>query len=175
MPPDGLSLVFTEKADFFPVLADLITQGEFRFVSPVKTKISAYILSNETIEITGNITTLLRLECGRCLEPFEHPLTHSFLLGFVKHTHSDASIPDDDNEIEVREEDISTEYYVGDVIELKNIIQEQVVISLPQKALCSESCKGLCQNCGTNLNHSACTCMQINCHPAFAALKSLKK
>jgi len=53
------------------------------------------------------------------------------------------------------------------------LIEEQVLISIPEKKLCSTSCKGLCQRCGVNLNRQSCLCNEeIEDHP-FAVLKGI--
>lgn len=175
IPPEGLVQEFSEKAEAFPILADLVTQGEYVFTSPVHSRISVMILVNDVVELTGQVSTTLGMDCGRCLEPFEHTLTRKFNMGFVKSSGMDPDTVDPDLDMEIREEDILTEYYTGDVIELKNTIQEQVVLGLPQHPLCSDVCKGLCQSCGNNLNLSACGCSPFTGHPAFAVLKGLKK
>ena len=43
------------------------------------------------------------------------------------------------------------------------------------KPLCKDDCKGLCANCGTNLNKATCDCSPQWEDPRLAALKALKK
>ncbi len=58
-------------------------------------------------------------------------------------------------------------------LNLAELIEEQVLISIPEKKLCSTSCKGLCQRCGVNLNKQSCLCTEeIEDHP-FAVLKGI--
>lgn len=174
IPSEGLNQEFSTKAETFPILADLIHNGEYTFTSPVEVSINAMVLANDVVEVRGRISTALGVACGRCLEPYDHTLTRKFNLGFVKSSGL-GQVPDEEElDMEIREEDIGTEYYDGDVIELKNVIQEQVVLCLPLHPLCSDTCKGLCQSCGTNLNLSACSCDPRTGHPAFAVLKGLK-
>ncbi|MBU1168396.1 MAG: DUF177 domain-containing protein [Proteobacteria bacterium] len=174
IPPDGLVQEYSAKAELFPILDDLIIQGDYVFSSPVQAHLTAMVLANEVVDVNGQITTTLRMDCGRCLEPFEHTLIRKFKMGFVKSSGTDTAPDEDELDIEIREEDIATEYYLGDVIDLKNMIQEQVVMGLPQHPLCSDNCKGLCQSCGNNLNLSPCSCSPTIGHPAFAVLKGLK-
>lgn len=44
------------------------------------------------------------------------------------------------------------------VLDLEEIVNEEVSLSLPTKILCKEDCKGLCAQCGTNLNVNKCDC-----------------
>lgn len=172
IPSGGLSRSFSAKAQDFPVLAELIDTGEYTFSAPIDVSLTARVQVGDVIEVTGQISTSLSMACGRCLEPFEYTFRQSFVLGFVK-TSGDERIPDDE-ELEIREDEIGTEYYTGDVIELKHIIQEQVVLGLPLHPLCSDVCKGLCPTCGANRNMAPCTCSPGMGHPAFQMLKNLK-
>ena len=72
------------------------------------------------------------------------------------------------------DDDLEHETYQGDEIDLSNYIMEQVAISLPVKVVCSEDCKGLCSNCGNNLNFEMCACDKERVDPRFAVLKNLK-
>ncbi len=38
--------------------------------------------------------------------------------------------------------------------------KNQIIMEFPERFLCSEDCKGLCPNCGCNLNVSACGCKE---------------
>lgn len=174
IPPDGLHIHFTEKADHFPVLADMIADREIAFSTPVTGEISAVVMSEELIEVRGRLTATLSCECGRCLEPFEQPLTRTFLLNFVNAHEEEEGLSEEGGEHEIMDKDISTEYFTGDVIELSDAIQEQIVMNLPARPLCSDTCKGLCPSCGANLNLSSCACKPATGHPAFAVLKGLK-
>lgn len=174
IPSEGLSQRYSAKAEAFPVLADLIHEEGYRFVSPIQTEITAMVLTHDVVEIKGRVVTTLTFDCGRCLESFDFTVKRSFKLGFVKSSGMDAPLSAEDRDIEIRDEDIGTDYYTGDVIDLRNAIQEQVVMSMPPHPLCSEGCKGLCQNCGANLNQTPCACPKIMGHPAFAVLKGLK-
>ena len=45
---------------------------------------------------------------------------------------------------------------------------------MPLKPLCDETCKGLCPQCGANLNHETCTCAAEAVNSPFALLAKLK-
>ncbi|WP_369128232.1 YceD family protein [Paenibacillus larvae] len=57
-----------------------------------------------------------------------------------------------------------------DYIDLSPYILENVMVSLPYAPLCKEACKGLCPNCGTNLNHQQCGCETDKIDPRLAGL-----
>ena len=47
------------------------------------------------------------------------------------------------------------------VIDLAGLTREAIILSLPDKMLCSEDCKGLCPVCGADLNKTACSCVAL--------------
>jgi uncharacterized protein len=78
-------------------------------------------------------------------------------------------------EREVEEEDLGTSFYRDDRIDLNELLREQFYLALPMKPLCQEGCKGLCSQCGTNLNLGSCDCAPVWEDPRLAALKGLKR
>ncbi len=54
-------------------------------------------------------------------------------------------------------------------------IRDELILSHPDRFLCKEDCKGLCPNCGTNLNTSKCKCSVNPSQNAFSKLSKLKK
>src|SRR3972149_1229351 len=72
------------------------------------------------------------------------------------------------------DEDIDFETYKGDEIDLGGYLRELIAMSLPIKVLCGEGCKGLCPNCGVNLNLEECFCKDNWVDPRFAVLRNLK-
>lgn len=61
----------------------------------------------------------------------------------------------------------------GDLIDLSDSIREQVFLSLPMKNTCKADCRGLCPQCGQNLNYQECNCRHESFNPQFLKLKSL--
>lgn len=57
-------------------------------------------------------------------------------------------------------------------LDLDELVSEEVSLSLPNKILCDENCKGLCPKCGTNLNFNKCDC-KSDVDPRMAALLQL--
>jgi uncharacterized protein len=73
----------------------------------------------------------------------------------------------------VKDDEFSESFYRDDAIDLGQLIEEQFYLVLPMKPLCSVDCKGLCSNCGTNLNVASCDCQVRWEDPRLAALKAL--
>jgi uncharacterized protein len=86
-----------------------------------------------------------------------------------------ASAMSAEGEREVAEEDLETSYYRDDQIDLNELMREQFYLALPMKPLCREDCRGLCPQCGTNLNLGGCECDTGWHDPRLAPLKDLKR
>ena len=74
---------------------------------------------------------------------------------------------------EIQDDDLSTAFYEHDTIDLGQLMSEQFYLALPMKPLCKDACRGLCAQCGTNLNRETCGCSPAWDDPRFAALKAL--
>ena len=118
--------------------------------------------------LVGTVETTLELVCGRCLEPFRLPVTAGFDLRYLPHGENRG-----EGELEVEEDDLSTAYYRDDRIDLGGLVREQLYLTLPMKPLCRAECRGLCSECGANLNAAACGCAPRWEDPRLAPLKAL--
>ena len=87
---------------------------------------------------------------------------------------SDTTDEGDDEDKELTAEEIGMTYFHGEEIDLKNALQQQLIMSLSQRPLCKEACKGLCQKCGANLNEGDCRCTKDQINDRFEILKGLK-
>lgn len=58
-------------------------------------------------------------------------------------------------------------------LDLYELVFTEVVLAMPNKHLCKEDCKGLCQECGKNLNDGSCGCATKSVDPRLAALSEL--
>lgn len=122
----------------------------------------------DTYRVTGEIDGTLRLECGRCLEPFDTPVNAAFELRYVPATENAG-----EGEHEVGDDDLTTAYYRDHTIDLEEMMREQFQLALPMKPLCRPDCRGLCAQCGTNLNRGTCDCHPHWDDPRLAPLKGL--
>lgn len=124
----------------------------------------------DKFHLVGRVTTTLELPCSRCLEPFTLPVDSSFDLRYQPLAEGAGG-----GERELGDDDMDAAYYENDEIDLGQLMQEQFLLALPMKPLCSDDCKGLCPTCGTNWNKATCDCTTRWDDPRLAALKALKK
>ncbi len=172
IPSSGLDLVFDTPAEHFPALGDLISKGECDFDGPTAFRLKA-MEEKDFISVRGTVSATLRIACSRCLEIYDHPLKSDFSLTCSNKIPQDIH-REDKGEIELTAEQIGVLFFEGDEIDLKDALQEQVVLAIPYRPLCSAQCKGLCSGCGQNLNQSACQCDAKPQDGPFAVLKNLK-
>ena len=141
----------------------------YRIVAPVVLDFDIH-KDKEKFRLEGTARTELELPCSRCLEPFRLPVDAAFELRYLP-----ASEMETEPEREVQDEDLDTSYYRDDQIDVNELLREQFYLALPMKPLCQEHCKGLCPECGTNLNTAACDCAPVWEDPRLAPLKGLVK
>ena len=153
-----------------PSVFEGIGGDAFRVVSPVTMVFDVDRQEPGRYRLAGQVTGELELTCGRCLEPFRMPVASAFDLRYVPRTENTG-----EGEREVGEDDLTTAFYENDQIDLTQLISEQLHLALPMKPLCSETCKGLCPQCGTNLNTGTCDCSQKWEDPRLAPLKALRR
>jgi uncharacterized protein len=122
----------------------------------------------ETVFIEGRVATTVEAPCGRCLEMTRLPVGASFKYTFCPPP------ADPKEEWELTAEDLDCAYYEEDTIDLDSLIFEQIMLQIPVKPLCGESCRGLCPHCGINLNTASCGCRTETFDERLAALKRFK-
>lgn len=140
---------------------------EYTVAAPVHLVVDVH-KDRDAFRVSGRVQTRLLLECGRCLEPFAIPVDSAFDLRYLPQPTGSTH-----EEHEIHEDDLTTSYYKDDMLDLGELMREQVQLALPMKPLCTEECKGLCPECGTNLNTAACDCAPKWEDPRLAALKGL--
>jgi uncharacterized protein len=141
----------------------------YQIVAPVDVDFDIH-KDKDRFRLEGTVRTMLELPCSRCLEPFRMPVESAFDLRYLP-----ASAMTTEEESAVADEDLETSYYRDDVIDLNELLREQFYLVLPMKPLCDEDCRGLCPQCGANLNVGACGCAVEWNDPRLAALKDMKR
>jgi uncharacterized protein len=146
--------------------ADLDT---YQVAAPVELAFDIH-KDKDKFRLVGRVRTELELTCSRCVEPYRFPVDAEFDQRYLPASEASAKA-----DTEVEEDDLETSYYENDQIDLSELMREQFYLALPMKPLCREDCKGLCAQCGTNLNTGTCDCAPVWEDPRLAALKQLKQ
>ena len=61
------------------------------------------------------------------------------------------------------------------LLNLRPLLREQFVLAAPIRSLCKPDCKGICPECGINLNEEICDHPQEDLDPRLAVLRTLLK
>src|ERR1700676_305564 len=143
--------------------------SEIKQVAPVEVTATAELLEGQ-IRIEGQLETKIEMVCARCLEPVIEDVNRSFDLIYSPLPKSnkpeEERLKDDDSEIG---------FFQGEGISLVDVLKEQVLLALPMKVICQSDWRGLCPNCGANLNHEECRCETHATDPRMAPLARLKR
>jgi uncharacterized protein len=107
----------------------------------------------------GRLTVAFSVPCGRCLEPAAvdggADVGATYVVGTQLPKPSGIAGEDEDEEgLGLSDDDLDTWLYDGSILVLDELIAEQVKLAYPMRALCvhGEDCRGLCSNCGHDLN-----------------------
>lgn len=149
-------------------------QGDFvDFAHNMSGRLSIQRTLNQ-IDLSGSLSLGIRPHCDRCLEFFESQLSIPIRVTYVPH----ATINDDESDDGAGAsggQDLTVWPYKSDEIDLGTAIYETAVLAIPLHYICSESCRGLCPNCGINLNNERCTCETKRVNPRLAVLSEWKQ
>ncbi len=109
-----------------------VDDDNVHFQHNVQFDLQAQIQGNALL-VTGRLWTLATLRCGRCLRPFEQ-------------------------QVEVDQFVVHHELTGEEFVDLTPQMREDIILELPQRALCSDRCRGLCPYCGVDRNREDCQC-----------------
>jgi uncharacterized protein len=102
---------------------------------------------HETLTFRGHLTSEVEHICGRCLMPVKDAVNQPFELFY---------------EIKGVED-----------IETLDDLREILILNHPISFVCREDCRGLCPQCGVNLNERSCDCQKKFGESGFSSLKTL--
>ena len=117
-----------------------------------------FVGTGETVSIDATATATVTSRCARCLDEVSMPITAEIHAEFTRE-------PDP--------EDPDQYCFEASELELTDAIKDALLLELPMRFVCSEDCKGLCSQCGTNLNTGTCSCQKEDLMNPFAALRSI--
>ena len=121
------------------------------------------------IRLKGELSASLEMACARCLAPVVQNVEREFDL-LYRPLGADAG----QQEISFSAAEAEIGYYAGTGLLLEDVLREQVLLALPLKAICRQDCKGLCPQCGADLNLAPCSCQQPVGDPRWSALKEFR-
>jgi uncharacterized protein len=118
----------------------------------------------------GSTTFSADFLCSRCVEPFPFASSSEFHLRFRPRP----DVSEENAEIEITPDELDIEFYTERSVSLRDLAAEQVQLAIPMKPLCTESCLGLCPQCGTNQNGEGCSCQTAVSDERWGALAGIR-
>lgn len=139
-------------------LADAGQDMSVTFPEPVSADIT---VSNHAgvVYYEANVSFECHFNCDRCAAPSQRNYAFKFSHILV----TELSEESGDDYIEAPDYKLDTDA----------LLRDDILLELPSKFLCKESCKGLCPKCGKNLNEGPCNCNTNETDPRLAVLKQL--
>ncbi len=120
-------------------------------------------IANEvtTLHITCDTSLGVHIPCDRCTKEVEH--TFDVVI--------DKSFKLEDDKVVADDEEIP--YFDSGNLDVDMLIFDEILICWPAKVLCQEDCRGLCPDCGINLNDSTCDCASKPKDPRMAKIRDV--
>jgi uncharacterized protein len=108
----------------------------------------------------GGLRTRMRTTCRRCLAGVEIDIAQEVSVLFTE---------------DVTAEDPAAYVIPANSAELdpSEAVREELILAVPDYALCSEECRGLCPRCGADLNSETCGCERAS-DPRWAKLEAMR-
>lgn len=159
IPPEGKKINFKLPVEWWK--AD---SGDDRIVGleqSLSTSMRIYPAGKKMV-VEGLISTRLLLRCDRCLEYYGWDLSAEFRISVSLYPFQG------EGEVELHEDDLNLDFTDGNLLDLDQVIREQLMLQVPLKTLCTPECRGLCSQCGHNLNISTCSCSSTDQQVLFS-------
>lgn len=124
----------------------------------------------ESVRVAGELQTRVVKFCDRCLIALELPVVVSFDELFVP-------LEIDETRLSpvLEAKDLVTSVLDGTTLDMDEVVREQILLATQSRMLCRDDCRGLCADCGANLNEQQCSCVDVKTDPRWAALGALRE
>jgi len=133
---------------------------ESHFPSPIKGEFTAFKVGNK-VHVRGDFETEYMADCDRCGEETRERLASPwevFLMPSEQFSEADSGggkfrhgKPGEDDH-----DDTDFGEYDGKTVDLREFLREEIVLLSPMQVYCDPNCRGICLNCGKNLNKEKC-------------------
>jgi uncharacterized protein len=146
----------------FPADEIVIDDVSYPLSKPIHVQGTIKKVDDKAFVLEGEMDAEVVIPCSRCTVPVDYPIQ----AGFSK----DLKLQVEDGDSEE-----AHEYLTGYLMDLEKLVYDELYLNFPMKVVCKEDCKGICPECGANLNETTCDCMTDRIDLRFAGLKELFK
>ncbi|MCH5259153.1 MAG: DUF177 domain-containing protein [Lachnospiraceae bacterium] len=142
-----------------------VTIGDTVF--PVKdiapTDLTCTNIGRGKARVTGSTKITIAMNCDRCLKSVDRTLELQFDREVFAPDMTD-TIPDGNDD---------QEFMDGCQLNVEDLLNIEIVINWPMKILCKPDCRGICRQCGKDLNTGTCDCDTFVPDPRMAVIKDI--
>lgn len=144
-----------------------LRDGEAKLAGPVTGQARLH-RTNQGIYVDGTVNVPVELECTRCLKTFTTTMMFPLREQFYPTVDVVTGLP-----VAAPEDELAFPIDHNHLLDLREAIRQNLVLALPMQTLCSEECKGLCSQCGHDLNEGPCDCQPETGDDRFSSLREL--
>lgn len=142
--PEGATFAGEEPQSLLGLEQDRMAQPE----GPIQYELHAEVVSSELL-VQGSLSVPMKLCCAKCADFFS---TRVQVLSFLRAYALTAGT---------------------ESVDITEDIREEILLNLPAFPLCATGCKGLCPQCGKDLNEGPCACKPAAGFSPWAALATV--
>lgn len=139
-----------------------VEDKNYKFLTPAKVK-GSYVYQNEELTINAKVSFKMLVVCDNCGTEFEKSINFDFNEKFVENFNSH----DEEDYLIINQT----------CVDLDKPVEDALLLNMPTRMLCKDTCKGLCSICGKNKNLYTCSCQELeeemeNLENPFEVLKN---
>ena len=151
---EGASINFSEGVEFADFSLD---------VEVLRAKLNGKITcSGGVLVLEANLDAKIKTSCARCLKELELPVSVDFSETLVQAGQEEGKDLD------------SVIVFEGTEVDVGQLAENNLLLNISSKYLCSEDCRGLCPKFGKDLNEGDCDCDFDEIDPRWEKLKNFK-
>lgn len=137
----------------------LSSRSDIKATEPFRVKLKAQ-LSAGIATVTGDLQGEVQMICSLCLTEYSEKMHLAVDQVFTRN-----------EEIAASDRQQRIHFIKGDKVNLKDYVEEDILLAIPYVLRCKPECKGLCTTCGKNLNEGSCHCDTQTIDPRLEKLK----
>ncbi len=150
-----------------------IEDPDLVLIGPIHSDRVTLMRTQRGILVTAVLTQTVRMQCVRCLADVDVPLEITLEEEYFPSIDLKTGLFIDWS----HDEDVTPEVMIDEkhILDLHEVVRQELLLALPLHPLCRPDCRGICPNCGADLNTEPCRCEEKPVDPRWEALAKLKK
>lgn len=144
-----------------------LRSSSYPVISSSDAHITVEYAGGRKLRVKGTCSLVIEIPCDRCLKPVPVDFDLDFEREVEPGVEGEAS--DETDKLD------ENSYIDGYHLDVDRLLYNEILVGWPMKVLCSESCKGICNVCGQNLNEGTCDCEDTGVDPRMSVIRDVFK